>query len=70
MSREARVLPVVAQELRRVGRNGTISLYDRDRSIGEALKGLDVYVSLAPVEVEWVYSDGRGPVTAVERRRD
>jgi hypothetical protein len=46
--------------VRRVDRSGTISLYNRNRYIGKALKGLDVYVSLDPIEVEWVYSDGRG----------
>jgi hypothetical protein len=46
--------------VRRVDGSGTISLYNRNRYVGKNLKGQDVYVSLDPIEVEWVYSDRDG----------
>ena len=46
--------------VRRVDGSGTISLYNRNRYVGKALKGQDVYVSLDPIDVEWVYSGPDG----------
>lgn len=46
--------------VRRVDGGGTISLYNRSRYVGKALAGRDVYVTLDPVEVEWVYSSREG----------
>lgn len=46
--------------IRRVDGSGTISLYNRNRYVGKFLVGQDVYVSLDPIEVEWVYSGRDG----------
>jgi hypothetical protein len=46
--------------VRRVDGRGTISLYNRSRYVGRLLGGQEVYVSLDPIEVEWVYSDRDG----------
>ena len=45
---------------RRVDDGGTISLYNRSRYIGKALRGREVYVTLDPSTAEWMYSDGEG----------
>ena len=51
-----RVLEVLADGLvvRRVDVSGTISIYNRNRYVGKGLQGHDVYVSLDPIEVEWL----------------
>jgi hypothetical protein len=46
--------------VRRADRSGTISLSNRSRYVGTALAGRDVYVTLDPVEVEWVYASREG----------
>jgi transposase InsO family protein len=46
--------------VRRADGRGTISLYNRNRYASRALAGRDVYVTLDPIEVEWVYSDRAG----------
>lgn len=46
--------------VRRGDGSGTISLYNRNRYVSRALAGREVYVTLDPIEVEWVYSDGAG----------
>jgi hypothetical protein len=46
--------------VRRVDGSGTISLYNRNRYVGKALKGQEVCVSLDPIDVEWVYSGRDG----------
>jgi hypothetical protein len=46
--------------VRRADRSGTVSLYNKSRYVGQALKGQDVYVSLDPIEVEWVFCDRDG----------
>ena len=46
--------------IRRVDSSGTISLYNRSRYVGKLLKGRDVYISLDPIEVAWVYADKSG----------
>jgi transposase InsO family protein len=58
----SRVLNALAGHVlvRRVDGSGTISLYNRNRYVGKALKGQDVYVSLDPIDVEWVYSGRDG----------
>jgi transposase InsO family protein len=57
-----RVLEALADSLvvRRVDASGTISLYNRNRYVGKSLKGQDVYVSLDPIEVEWLCSGRDG----------
>jgi hypothetical protein len=58
----SRVLNALAGHVlvRRVDGSGMISLYNRNRYVGKALKGQDVYVSLDPIDVEWVYSGRDG----------
>jgi hypothetical protein len=46
--------------VRRVSRSGTVSVYNRDRYVGKALAGRDVYVSLDPLAAEWVYTGADG----------
>jgi hypothetical protein len=46
--------------VRRVDGSGTISMYNRNRYLSKALKGQDVYVTLDPIAVEWVYSSRDG----------
>ncbi len=46
--------------VRRVDGSGTVSLYNRNRYVGKALKGRDIYISLDPVEVQWVYAGPDG----------
>jgi hypothetical protein len=46
--------------VRRADGGGTISLYNRSRYVGKAVAGRDVYVTLDPVEVEWVYASREG----------
>ena len=46
--------------IRRADADGKISLYNRSRFVGRAAAGRDVYVSLDPVDREWVYADARG----------
>lgn len=57
-----RVLDHVSEYVlvRRVDHGGTISLYNRSRYIGKALRGRDVYVTLDPLAVEWCSGDGDG----------
>jgi len=57
-----RVLEALADYVvtRQVDRSGTISLYNRNRYVGKALKGQELYVSLDPIEVEWMYSSRDG----------
>src|SRR5262249_31202177 len=51
-----RVLETLADCLvvRRVDVGGTISVYNRNRYVGKDLKGQDVYLSLDPIEIEWL----------------
>ena len=46
--------------VRRADGGGTISLYNRSRYVGPAAAGRDVYVTLDPLEVEWVYASREG----------
>jgi hypothetical protein len=46
--------------VRRVDRHGSFSLYNKSRYVGRVLRGREVYVSLDPIAVEWVYADGDG----------
>ena len=46
--------------VRRVDVGGSISLTNRSRYVGKALRGREVDVSLDPIDVQWVYSDGSG----------
>jgi transposase InsO family protein len=46
--------------VRRGDGGGCISLYNRSRYVSRALAGREVYVTLDPVEAEWVYSDRSG----------
>jgi len=46
--------------IRRVDQGGTISLYNRSRYVGKALRGQEVYVTLDPLTTEWMCSDGTG----------
>jgi transposase InsO family protein len=46
--------------VRRVDCKGIVSLYNKNRYVGRKLSGQDVYVSLDPVKVEWVYSSRDG----------
>jgi transposase InsO family protein len=46
--------------VRRVDGSGTISLYNRNRYVGKSVRGREVYVSLDPIEGEWVYSGRDG----------
>jgi hypothetical protein len=46
--------------VRRVNASGAVSLYNRDRYVGKALAGRDVYVSLDPLTAEWVYAGADG----------
>jgi hypothetical protein len=52
--------------VRRVDGSGTVSLSDRNRHVGKGLSGRDVYISLDPLSVEWVYA---GPDGACYRRQ-
>jgi hypothetical protein len=42
--------------VRRVDSGGTVSVYNRGRYVGKGLSGQDVYISLDPLAVEWVYA--------------
>jgi transposase len=57
-----RVLEALAESLvvRRVDASGTISLYNRNRYVSKAMKSQDIYVSLDPIEVEWLCSGRDG----------
>jgi transposase len=57
-----RVLGALADCLvvRRVDSSGTISLYNRNRYVSKRLKSQDIYVSLDPIEVEWLCSSRDG----------
>lgn len=46
--------------VRRVDRSGAVSVYNRSRYVGKGLGGQDVYVSLDPLAVEWVYAGADG----------
>lgn len=46
--------------IRRVDQGGTISLYNRSRYVGKALRGQEVYVTLDPLTTEWMYRDVTG----------
>jgi len=46
--------------VRRVDRNGKVSLYDRGHWLGKQWVGREVYVSLDPQLVEWVFADTEG----------
>ncbi len=46
--------------VRRVDSSGTISLYNRNRYVGKALRSQVIYVSLDPIEVEWLCSSRDG----------
>ena len=46
--------------VRRVDRSGTVSLYNRNRYVGQALAGRDVHISLDPQAGEWVYAAADG----------
>jgi hypothetical protein len=52
---------------RRVDSSGTVSLYNRSRYVGKGLGGRDVYISLDPLEVEWV--DAARDGTCYRRQR-
>jgi hypothetical protein len=45
---------------RRVNGSGMVSPYNRDRYVGKGLSGRDVYISLDPLAVEWVYAGRDG----------
>ena len=46
--------------VRRVDSSGTVSVYNRSRYVGKGLCGQDVYISLDPLAVEWVYAGADG----------
>jgi hypothetical protein len=46
--------------VRRVDRNGKVSLYDRGHWLGKQWVGQTVYVSLDPQLVAWVFADSEG----------
>jgi hypothetical protein len=46
--------------VRRVNASGSVSLYNRERYVGKALRGRDVYISLDPIAAEWVYAGADG----------
>lgn len=56
------VLSHLAEDLavRRVDGSGTVSLYNRSRYVGRGLRGREVYISLDPISVEWVYAGAEG----------
>jgi hypothetical protein len=52
--------------VRRVDTSGTVSVYNKSRYVGKNLCGRDVYISLDPLAVEWVYA---GPDGVCYRRQ-
>jgi hypothetical protein len=46
--------------VRRVDSGGMVSIYNRGRYVGKGLCGQDVYISLDPLAVEWVYASAAG----------
>jgi transposase InsO family protein len=46
--------------LRRVDRKGQVSVYNRNHYVGKRHGGRDIYVSLDPVDREWVFSTQEG----------
>jgi hypothetical protein len=52
--------------VRRVDGGGTVSVYNKSRHVGKGLSGQDVYISLDPLAVEWVYA---GPDGTCYRRQ-
>jgi len=46
--------------VRRVDSSGTVSLYNRNRYVGKAVAGRDVFISLDPLAGEWVYAAAGG----------
>lgn len=46
--------------IRRVDLSGKVSLYNKNRYVGQALRGKYVYVTLDPIELEWVFSSQEG----------
>jgi hypothetical protein len=45
---------------RRVDVSGMVSLYNASHYVGKARSGQDVYISLDPLEVQWVYAGADG----------
>jgi hypothetical protein len=52
--------------VRRVDIGGTVSVYNRSHYVGKARGGRDVYISLDPLAVEWIYA---GPDGTCYRRQ-
>jgi hypothetical protein len=46
--------------VRRVNRNGRVSIYNRGYYVGRIHQGKEVYVTFDPETTEWVFSDARG----------
>jgi hypothetical protein len=46
--------------IRRVNRNGWVSIYNRGYYVGTIVRGQDVYVTFDPESNEWVFSDASG----------
>jgi hypothetical protein len=46
--------------LRRVDQNGDVSIYHRPHYVGGMHRGKQVYVTVDPVRVQWIFTDGHG----------
>lgn len=46
--------------LRRVDSKGQVSIYGRNHYVGKSLHGQDIYVSLDPIDREWIFSTIQG----------
>src|SRR5262249_41428562 len=46
--------------VRRVDTSGTVSVYNKSRYVGKGFCGREVYISLDPLAVEWVYTGPDG----------
>lgn len=56
--------------VRRVDVSGSISLYNRNRHVGKKLSGREVYISLDPLSVEWVYAGSEGTCYRREKAQE
>lgn len=56
--------------VRRADGSGTVSLYNRNRYVGKRLAGRDIFISLDPQAVEWVYAGADGACYRRERAEE